>query len=140
MERLIENANLKPGEQLNNKYPFVLIVDDSIIDMDLLELILSIKNFCKKITKYSSGISTLEYLQNPDATIPDLIFLDINMPKMSGFDFLDEVRKIPGLEQKLKIVMLTSSSDRKDIEKARSYNCVLEYIVKPINIKILETL
>ena len=64
---------------------------------------------------------------------PDLIFLDINMPVMDGFQFLEALEKIPYLHKKpMKIVMLTSSNANKDIEKAKKFN-IDGYIVKPLS-------
>lgn len=65
--------------------------------------------------------------------LPDLIFLDINMPIMDGWDFLAELEAlIDGSEKKPNIYMVSSSIDDKDLVKSKTYSMIKDYIVKPI--------
>jgi CheY-like chemotaxis protein len=63
--------------------------------------------------------------------LPDLIFLDINMPHLNGFQFLDALSELEG-NFKTKVVMVTSSDDVKDIEKSAEYEYVIGYLIKPV--------
>jgi CheY-like chemotaxis protein len=80
------------------------------------------------------------WISNP-ADFPDIIFLDINMPDMDGWDFLAHFKNFPiDARTKCKVVMLTSSIDIFDIRKARVYKEVIDYIIKPLQIKMLNIL
>ncbi|MEJ7646431.1 MAG: response regulator [Chryseolinea sp.] len=113
----------------------LLIDDDPVTNMINTKLIMREFNFI--VEAYTNAQETLIHLQNliissPDK-IPDIIFLDINMPVMDGWQFLDEFEKLPAtLVEKAKIFMLTSSIDADDILKARAYGSVSDFISKPL--------
>ena len=100
------------------------------------------------IYEMEDGAEALEFLSDPSKWKekfgqeypPSLILLDINMPKMNGFEFLDKYHDL--VEKKLtppiKFIMYTSSDLEKDIWRAQCYDEVIEYIVKPISKTILE--
>ena len=76
--------------------------------------------------------------------MPSVLLLDINMPKWSGWDFLDKFEKLDAhIKNQIKVYMLSSSVDPKDIEKAKTNSNVVDYIVKPLNreivLKIIES-
>lgn len=74
-----------------------------------------------------------------DEKIPDILFLDINMPVMDGWHFLQEFAEIkPHLAKAVTIYMVSSSILNQDIEKAKSISDVTGYIVKPINVQQFE--
>lgn len=76
---------------------------------------------------------------NDTEKIPDVLFLDINMPVMDGWDFLEEFAKLkPSLNKNVTIYIVSSSIDPIDIEKAKSMSDVSQYIIKPININQFE--
>ena len=90
---------------------------------------------------FSDGEEALEFmvdnLHNNDE-LPDIIFLDINMPIMDGFQFMEEYVKIkPELNKKITIYMVSSSVDAVDIERARGISDISDYIIKPIEPKQL---
>lgn len=74
---------------------------------------------------------------NGSQDIPDFILLDINMPVMDGFDFLDQYYKL-GLAGKSKIAIYTSSIQEADKEKANQYSDVFDFIIKPLSPEKLE--
>src|SRR5690349_3883652 len=99
----------------------LLIDDDSIFNM-ISKKIIQIAKFAPKVESYLDATAALDELKqlinsDPDE-FPDVIFLDINMPEMDGWGFLDEFKKFPEfILKKCKIFMLTSSIDDHDIAK-----------------------
>jgi CheY-like chemotaxis protein len=122
----------------------VLIDDDSVTNM-VNKKIIYMTFPTIRVTAYAEATIALRDLKLWIATdalqLPDLIFLDINMPHMDGWEFLDEFITLPdSVLQKTKIIMLTSSVDINDIAKAKTYKPVTDFISKPLNKDNLRTL
>jgi CheY-like chemotaxis protein len=90
-----------------------------------------------KVFVYNSGLSALEFLkgcEKREEVFPEIILLDVMMPVMDGFTFLEEFMKFSEQNvQHVKVCMLTSSLDPKDRQQADAYPQVVEFISKPIN-------
>ncbi|PSR55724.1 response regulator [Adhaeribacter arboris] len=116
-------------EQLNK----VLIVDDDLVARFLVERILTKKKVSKQIVTASNGEEALAVLNNINSqeTYPDLIFLDIKMPVMDGFEFLEALQHSELSKLPIKIVLLTSSFNQQDVERAKNYS-VAVYLIKPL--------
>lgn len=114
----------------------VMLVDDNDTDNFISKRIIEITKFAKKVEIKNSGKSALQYLQdNQDKpeNLPDLIFLDINMPIVDGFVFLFEFEMFPdSVKNKSKIVVLSSSDNKRDIEKIVDNEYVIKFITKPL--------
>jgi CheY-like chemotaxis protein len=107
----------------------VLLVDDDDATNFLAELAFKNLHIANEIEMASDGLVAYEWIRQNNC--PDIIFLDIRMPRMDGFDFLDNITRTDVCKQ-AKIVMLTSSSRAEDKAKAFTYNGVIEYLEKPL--------
>jgi len=125
-----------------------MIVDDSETDRYILKRYLARAQVARRILEFESGQEALEYLlsQAPDAAELDrsrvLVLLDVNMPRMDGFEFLEELSRsvaegrIP--ERRAAVAMLTSSTRDLDRERAFSFSTVFDYLTKPIDLEGLQ--
>ncbi|MDR1052757.1 MAG: response regulator [Planctomycetaceae bacterium] len=109
----------------------ILIADDNIVNVELLDAYLTganYKNFECEILTAHDGAETLEKAMT---TTPDLILLDIMMPKMSGFEVCERLRANPKTRG-IMIIMVTALSELGDIERAVAAGCD-DYLSKPVN-------
>ncbi|WP_111707094.1 response regulator [Lutibacter citreus] len=124
------------------KKPFIIcIVDDDEIYQYTITKTLETHNLSRKVLMFSDGEEALDFMIENVANIkdlPDVIFLDINMPIMDGFQFMEEYVKIaPKVGKNITIYMVSSSVDPIDIERAKKISEISDYIIKPINSKEL---
>ncbi|MCU0439058.1 MAG: response regulator [Raineya sp.] len=123
----------KPADDMID---LVMLVDDNDTDNFISKRIIEITKFAKRVEIKNSGKSALQYLQDNQGNIenlPDLIFLDINMPIVDGFVFLFEFEMFPDeLKNKCKVVILSSSDNKRDIEKIVDNEYVIKFITKPL--------
>jgi len=128
---------------MNNKYNICIIDDDDIYQYTIIKILQSLK-LNKKIIAFSDGEEALDFLIDNlynDEELPDVIFLDINMPIMDGFQFIEEYVKLkPKWNKKITIYMVSSSVDPVDIEKAKNISEISDYIIKPIKAGELKTI
>ena len=93
------------------------------------------------VVKKNTGLEALEYLKSKKddkEMLPDLIFLDINMPGMNGWDFLHEYEQLDiELQSRAIIIMLTSSDNVDDIARSKAWSFVSDYITKPLTNQLL---
>ncbi|GCD77658.1 response regulator [Thermaurantimonas aggregans] len=111
----------------------VLNVDDDDVTLMLHKMLVKALGFCDEVENFISGESALEYLQSASFSAESnyIILLDINMPGMSGWDFLDKIDHIDGL--KAYVALVTSSIDSRDQEKAKNYKKVIDFFIKPLH-------
>lgn len=126
----------------SNSIDLVMLVDDNDTDNFISKRIIEITKFAKQVIVKNSGKSALDYLkehQNDEEKLPYLIFLDINMPIVDGFVFLYEFEKFNELiRDKCKVVILSSSDNKRDIDKIVNNNHVIKFITKPLTEASLE--
>lgn len=116
----------------------VLLIDDSDIDNLVNRKVVENAALSKSITVKKSAVSAFDWLKETAVSepenIPDLIFLDIRMPEIDGFGFLDMFNKLPDIiHHKTKIVMLSSSIDAEDYKRAIDNPFVIHFLNKPLN-------
>lgn len=127
----------------SSRYPVVMLIDDNELDNFVNKKLIENENFAGQVVIQPSGISALEYLKKPSGggEIPDLIFLDIMMPHMDGFGFLEEFEKLgDAVKKKSKVIMLSTSESFKDLNKANQNKYVYKFLNKPLSKSVLDAL
>jgi CheY-like chemotaxis protein len=121
------------------KLPVIGIIDDNEIYQFTLMRIINDNKQAERIITFSDGEKAIHYLADNKATnenIPDIIFLDVNMPIMDGWQFIDEYASIKTeIKKKIVIFMLSSSVNPVDIERASKINEISDYIIKPMKLE-----
>ncbi len=128
------------------KYQSVMLVDDNEIDNIINQKMIEATAFAEKIYVFGGSMSALDFLKNLDKAngisqenIPSLLFLDINMPMLDGFQFLDEFNKLSkNLKSQIKILMLSSSISERDLNRASDSPFIVQYVNKPLSIPTLK--
>lgn len=121
------------------KYAKVLLIDDNTLDNFVNKKLVEMNNFAEKTEVCESAQSALEYLKNEKTeNLPDIIFLDIMMPVMDGFQFLDAFEMLnESIQKKCKIIMLSTSDSFKDLNRANKNRFVHKFLNKPLNEQVL---
>lgn len=131
------------------KFHAVMLVDDNEIDNLINQKMIEASNISEHIFVHSGAKSAIEFLKNIEKLakapialyLPEIIFLDIDMPLMDGFQFLDEFEKLSdNIKDHCKVVMLTSSLNPQDMNKAKKNKHVTKYLNKPLTQENLKKL
>jgi len=131
-----EKASARP----TYRYANAMLIDDSEIDNFINQKILESNYFAEKIYVNTGGISALEFIKNlavneelTERMMPDVIFVDLNMPLMDGFQFINQFLKLPeNIIRKSKLIILTSSFNPEDREKAKLLFNDITFLNKPL--------
>lgn len=116
----------------------IMLVDDDEDDNFFHETEIIENHLASTVLVEDSGKKALDYLKSSKEPHCDLIFLDINMPGMSGWEFLDEYNKLDGeLQRRAMIFMLSTSENPADAERAKNWSFVSDYITKPLTKEVI---
>lgn len=124
----------------------ILCVDDDPITLMLYKMVIAKASFTEEIITAKNGQEALDYYGKLKASnetrCPELIFLDLNMPVMGGWEFLDNfiTANYQEFNKKTKVIVLSSTIDPTDIEKSKTYPIVIDFLSKPITKEMLEDL
>lgn len=119
----------------------ITLIDDDQISIFVTNRVLLKHATEKEISTFLSPIEALTgFSKLSNCGFPDLILLDLNMPKLNGFEFLDALYKQNEKFKSIKVCILTSSSNEEDKRKSNEYPSVIEFITKPLSVDRFEIL
>jgi CheY-like chemotaxis protein len=116
----------------------IFLIDDDTLTNFLNQTIIRRVGYNNEIQAFEKPAFALDALQQltsaNDAPFPEMILLDVNMPQMNGWDFLEEYEKLPlQAIAKTKVYIVSSSINNRDIEKSKTYKTVSGFISKPLD-------
>jgi len=117
----------------------LLVIDDDDINIFIIKKIVEKTGYEAKMVAKTNGLMAIDYLKElmeNEQILPHLILIDINMPVLNGWEFLDAYEKL-GISKEIDMYMLSSSVYENDIEKAKTYKTVKGFISKPLSIERL---
>lgn len=123
-----------------NQEPLIWIIDDDDISKYVMKRYLNQLSITR-IIDFPDSVQPLKLIQDKYASVdelPDIIFLDLHMPVLNGFDFVKDFQIVATkIDKKIKIIMLTSSINGEDVDNAKTYPEISDYFIKPIKHKDL---
>ncbi|MBK5285268.1 MAG: response regulator [Bacteroidia bacterium] len=125
----------------DSRFPLCMIVDDNELDCFILKKLIEANNFSAEAIALSDARSALDYLKANSGNsekLPRIIFLDIMMPGMDGFEFLDEFEKLSEtVRNTCRVVLISTSESFKDLNRANKSKFVFRFLNKPITEEML---
>ena len=129
------------SEEPTPRFVSIMIIDDNLIDLYISSRMITKNNFGKKVLQYSSAKEALKYLQENIPQLPEVIFVDIYMPGMSGFEFMKEYNKLSTpLKNLCSVFIISSSLDEHDVNRANNDINIVAMKEKPITKEFLTDL
>jgi len=129
-------------KELDPKFETVMIIDDNLVDLYIISRMVTKNNFGKNVMHYTEAQEAMKYLQENQENIsklPQIIFVDIYMPLMSGFEFLEAYDTLStNLKNYCKTYIVSSTIDNEDIAQSNNNKNVVAFHVKPITKEFLD--
>ena len=123
---------------MKRKLNCILLVDDNPDDNTFHQIIIKEMDITNLIDIVENGLEALAYLKKENRIPPELIFLDINMPRMNGWEFLEQYKHLDAKQKaRVVIMILTTSANPDDIKKAKEIEEVTGYQTKPLTKEML---
>lgn len=117
----------------------IMLIDDNKIDNFFHERVIRKSDVAKHIIIKESGREALDYLASETPLLPDLIFLDINMPGMNGWEFIQHYKMLDEeLQNSMIVVMLSTSDNPDDKSMALTQGIIIDFKTKPLTIEMLD--
>jgi CheY-like chemotaxis protein len=118
------------------KNTITCLIDDDEIYLFSVKKVIEVNKLSDRVLEFRNGQDAIDFFVQSSGNnqeLPDVIFLDINMPVMNGWEFIEEFKKIrPQLSKDIMLYVVSSSVDKSDVDKARSFSTVNDYLIKPI--------
>ena len=122
----------------------VCVVDDDDVYRFTIEKYIQMLSSTTRVISFADGEEALDYFKenlDTEENLPEIVLLDVNMPIMDGWDFLNEYERIKSrLNKEIRVYLVSSSTDERDQNCSRNYPSVRDYLVKPIDEKYLKRL
>lgn len=124
------------------RYHTVMLIDDNSLDNFINKKLVESNGFAEKAHVYQEAAEALQFLKTASSEAwPEVIFLDIMMPHMDGFQFLDEFQKLPEEQRmSIKVIMLSTSESFKDLNRANKNPYVRKFLNKPLSAQVLQAI
>lgn len=120
----------------DNPLDLILLIDDDEADNYYHTMVIGRAGVAREVTAFTRASDALEYLEGRDGAgrvSPDLILLDINMPAMNGWDFLEAVRQLDSFNESVVVIMLTTSLNPDDRARAEAIDVISGFMSKPLD-------
>ena len=129
---------------MSYKYKKIMIIDDIEVDSYIVKVLIKSNHLAEEILEFDNGLKAIEYIEtNKDIpeNLPEVILLDIYMPLMDGFQFMEHFNKIESsCIKNCKVCVVSSSIDDNDILKSKLHTNVFAFVTKPISSEFLLSL
>jgi CheY-like chemotaxis protein len=124
------------------KIDLAYIIDDDYTTIELVRMNNERFGFCDRLVSFTDPVlanHTLNEAIDKGVDVPQMILLDINMPVMDAWDFLDKMNDVL-MDTGVSVFILSSSINPEDMEKSKQYTSVLKYILKPLSLDKIGTI
>lgn len=128
---------------MSYKYKRIMIIDDDEIDNYLTKSLISNNNYAEEVLEFNNGSDAFDYLEkhkDNESKLPELILLDLHMPRMDGIEFLDKLNTISNNLLEGIVCVVSGSIDDNAILKSKLNSYVSFYTKKPITVEFLDSI